>query len=162
LLPKAPPVYFPTIVGTKWVYEQKEYTMTLVISKVEAVEGGAIVCVESVSEGGKTTPIHKVLVSESGLAMTEEVGEAYTPHFHLLSLPHQPALRWQSTAKRVTAAGFDLTLGGTMTDRGEEEVQVPAGKFRALRVDADVSINGVARGGMSRWFAPGVGIVKEK
>jgi hypothetical protein len=42
---------------------------------------------------------------------------------------------------------------------GEEVVEVPAGKFTAVRVDSVYSADG-EESTMSRWFAPNVGLVK--
>jgi hypothetical protein len=162
LMPKDP-AYFPTAVGTVWVYTQPEYEMKLVVTKAEKAGEGTLVSVENVVAAGKTLPIHKVLVSRTGLAWAEEAGEAYTPPVGLLRLPHRPADVWRTSSKRTVAAKkpFVLTFEAEMTDCGEEEVRVPAGAFRALRVDSEVSLNG-NKERVSRWYAPGVGLVKEQ
>jgi hypothetical protein len=156
-----PVPYFPTKVGAKWVYEQPEYQMTLLVTKVEAAEGGSLVTVENVVEGGKHIPIHKVLVTKTGVAFTEEAGEAYTPPWVHLRLPHRAGAEWDTTANRLLLAnGALMTFHSAATDRGEEEVRVPAGTFRALRVDSEWSANGQGRERKKEWFAPGVGTVK--
>ena len=46
----------------------------------------------------------------------------------------------------------DGLVGEKYTIGGEEEVEVPAGKFRAVRLDRS--------GGVQVWIAPGVGTLK--
>jgi hypothetical protein len=47
----------------------------------------------------------------------------------------------------------------SFTAGGSEEVEVPAGKYKAVRVDADGTIAGT-RTGVTYWFAPDIGVVK--
>src|SRR5262245_31450168 len=68
--PKAQTLYFPTTVGTTWVYEQPGIEMTQVATKVSAVEGGSLVNIEYVADKGERFPIHTILVTESGVSMT--------------------------------------------------------------------------------------------
>jgi hypothetical protein len=163
LMPKDPPLYFPTTVGARWVYEANKATTELVVTRAERVDGGTLVTVECEQGNGKTTPYHKILVSRSGLAMTEEGGEGYVPYWELLRLPHRASERWTSAAERgdlLPTGKRQMVLRGEATDCGEETIRVPAGTFRALRVDKDWTLNGRSQGRSSKWFAAGVGIVK--
>ncbi len=158
-----PLLFFPTKVGTKWVYEQPGSDMTLVVAKVEAADGGALVTVEYVGEGGQSSPIHTVRVGKAGVAFTSEVGEAYTPPWVHLRLPHQAGDKWETASTRpLTRAGAVLRIHSAATDKGEEEVRVTAGTFRALRVDSEWSIDGAGKQWKREWFAVGVGFVKEE
>jgi hypothetical protein len=57
------------------------------------------------------------------------------------------------------SAGFDLVLRGTAKVIGWEDVQVPAGKFRALKVEHDSTLRG-SRGPFTAnrkillWYVP--------
>jgi hypothetical protein len=156
-----PALYFPTKVGTKWVYAQPRSEMTLVVTKVEAADDTTLVTVERVVGGGKSSPIHTVRVGKAGVAFTSEVGEAYTPPWVRLRLPHRAGEKWESASSRtLTQNGAVVRFHSAATDRGEEEVQVPAGTFRALRVDSEWSADGAAKQWKREWFAVGVGAVK--
>jgi hypothetical protein len=163
LMPKEPPAYFPTTVGTEWVYTEKGYETKLTITKVRPVEKGVLIFVEQVVEPGRTFPNYTMLVSRSGLAMTEVAGQAYAPHWELLRLPYRPLDRWETAVKCASAPGQpEITLKREMTTRGEEDVLVPGGKFLSVRVDSERILNGGAKERWSVWFSMGVGIVKEE
>src|SRR6185436_14508395 len=62
---------------------------------------------------------------------------------------------WVLKAKLKAGDSWDVPDGGKRTVHGPEEVDVPAGKFKALRVvwERDGAT-------LTSWYAPGVGEVK--
>jgi hypothetical protein len=75
------------------------------------------------------------------------------PPQQMLALPLQTGKAWS----------FDGTIGDTKVKQhyeiaGEEEVDLPAGKFRAWRIRCGQTLPAPAT--IDRWFVPGVGFVK--
>ncbi|MBX9623940.1 MAG: hypothetical protein K2X82_09010 [Gemmataceae bacterium] len=142
--------YYPTVVGTKLVYDIGGGEETRVVTAVERVEGGTLVTTEHLQPDGTKTPHMKVRVTAKGLFLAEEVGGAYDPPWCILELPPKAGSKWD------TISGGRAQVTGSMTAHGVEEVEVPAGTFRAARVDWELSPNNV----VSYWYAPKAGLVK--
>jgi hypothetical protein len=157
---KDPPVYFPTAVGAKRVLEVRAthaapYQETEVVTKVEAAGGGHRVTVESPDPGGPPPTAYEV--SAAGVVRVAVGGGLPDPPLPLLKLPAKAGDTWD-----WVVAGFDGLKDPpklTFTVRGEEAVEVPAGKFQAVRVDRG-SGRGPFASTRSDWYAPGVGLVK--
>ena len=45
---KQSPLYYPTTVGTKWVYKEEGSEETLVVAAVEDIDGAKVVTVEKI------------------------------------------------------------------------------------------------------------------
>jgi hypothetical protein len=75
----------------------------------------------------------------------------------VLKLPAKEGETWEFASKDKG----DLTLTDRYTTGKEEEIEVPAGKFKAIRVDMETVSNGRTAVRMTYWHAPGVGVVKE-
>lgn len=74
----------------------------------------------------------------------------------LLKLPHKDGQEWE------TWLGAWGGIDNTMTAHGPEKVEVPAGKYEAIRVETDFPSK--VPGGLLEgkyWFAPDIGIVKQ-
>lgn len=152
-----PRVYFATTVGDRWVYR---YThdgavneVTEVVTGVERDGGVTVVLVGRVN-GGEVTPYARWRVSGEGLAWSDgSPGRQKRDPIRRLKLPAKPGDNWE------WALSPESRVKMVETFRGEEEVEVPAGRFKALQVDGDASESGVMR--MTIWYAPGVGSVKQ-
>jgi hypothetical protein len=132
-------IYFPTTVGARWVYETDTGVETAEVSEVEKAGDDWIVSRKGVD--GTRTAYTKVVVSADGLRQERE--------------PTDGKLGWVLRAKLTAGDSWELPGGGERTVHGPEEVEVPAGKYQALRVVWE------QRGGtFSSWYAPGVGEVK--
>jgi hypothetical protein len=142
--------YYPTTVGTTWVYEDPDGEETLTITKVEDVEEGKVVTVEKVTEKGRT-PDEKMIVSVGGLARIESMGSTYSPPMIMLKVPYRPGNTWKSDPARSEENAKVI---------GVETVKVPAGTFEAVRVDAKYASGVPQPKPASFWYAPGVGLVK--
>jgi hypothetical protein len=160
LMPE-PVYYFPTTVGTKWVYQEGIRQRTEVVTEVEG-KGATKVVFVGLEEKGKVLPWVNVEVSRRGLFRVWCRGNKDDPPHPWLKLPVEGGGEW---------AYDDIGLGGRIlgkvraTASGPEEVEVPAGTYRAIRVE----MSWPARGGLgdwapstsTRWYAPGVGLVKQ-
>lgn len=151
--PKPPPVpglYFAARKGDTWVYEwttgaQKE-EVTEVVTRVEPRDQGNVVSVSRWTDGRFETP-SRTLVSADGLARLGEGGP-----FRLLKLPAKPGERWEAESPARKSKFMFL---------GEEEIEVPAGKFKALQVEAVSDVGNGQTVRATLWYAKGVGLVKK-
>jgi len=160
LIPTESACYYSCLVGSKWVYELKgvEGVETYVVTTVREAEGAKYVTV--MKEGKeKFVPFEEVKVSAQGLVRVGSDEKKDEFPICWLKLPIKPGERWDDP--RSTG------LNAVITCRGLEYVKVPAGIYRAIRVDyvepIPPCIIGVCPSGKSTiWFAPDVGIVKRK
>lgn len=145
------PLYFPTKVGSTWEYDDGGGTKaaTKTVAKAEKTARGWEVSVRADKAPGEAGD-DRVLVSEKGVFVMGERDEKYNPPLCVLKLPAHAGDTWDITAPKIA---------GKATTFGEEPVEVPAGKYTAVRVDTTMALRGttVKR---SYWYAPGVGLVK--
>lgn len=140
-------LYFPTTLGTRWVYENDGYEIVHVITEVETKGKLTIVSVARI-EGETNSHVRTMAVSSEGLW---QVG------------PFSKAVEGRLWFKLPAVAGPPKMDGlYIMTVVGHEKVKVPAGEFDAIRVDEDNRhlLGSAAPTRVSYWIAPGVGIVK--
>ena len=74
-----------------------------------------------------------------------------------------PQIMLATPLKRGSSWNFDGTIAGTKVNQryeiaGEEDVDLPAGKFHAWRIHCEQTLPGAAT--IDRWFVPGTGFVK--
>ncbi|HKB05060.1 MAG TPA: hypothetical protein VKD90_22745 [Gemmataceae bacterium] len=142
--PKTPP-YFPSTVGTKWVFETSGGSeITEVIKAVEVKGTGTVVTVDREQSGQSLELIY--LVSDDGISQLAVGTNILDPPHRLLKLPHVAGTTWEDR-HRSTAV------------YGPERVEVPVGKFEAIRVEWEYPFLG-GKMRHSEWYAPGVGPVR--
>ena len=161
LLPAAPvppgagkPVYyFPTQVGTKWVYDAKHEADVCgkIVTASEEKDGRFLVTVKATNVDfvdDETVSIAQYSVSKDGVFVVadflenKENEKRYDPPHCLLKLPHKDGNSWENKLYNKTV----------YVAKKVETVKVPAGTFEAIRVEVDADL--------VTWYAPGVGIVK--
>lgn len=159
-LMKDPPLYYPVQKGTRWVYLDNGVEHQYVVSDVEKNKRGDAFIVTVVEvKGEKQTLYRKMEVSRSGLLWLETTeGDAFDEPIRLLRCPVVANEDWPYWCSGSgTIAKFD----GMMKVVGNEQVEVPAGKFNAVRVKDKWSIGGDGlKDKCTWWFAPNVGVVK--
>ena len=152
-------LYFPTKVGTKRVYHVPAsgstyaYDYTDTVSKVEKRGTGFRVTTGREVAAGTLTTVTDV--SAKGVYLVEIAGKLHADPLPLLKLPAKAGDSWTAVLQ-IPAAGpatFIYTVGKV------EEVEVPAGKFKAIRVDERTDETNPPMLA-TRWYAPGVGLVK--
>lgn len=153
-----PKLYFPVAKGAKAVLVSKDGDATNetveTVTDVGHKDGVYTVSLESKHAGGRTST-RTLEVSERGVFQTAVNGAAGKEPTPLLKAGSKPGDTW---AAEVRAPGGQGTR--TFTAGKEEELEVPAGKFKAVRVDSETATaRGVVSKG-SQWYAPGVGMVK--
>jgi hypothetical protein len=157
-VPRMEPLYFPTRVGAEWVYEDHGHNLGYAVTKVEEKDGTTLVSVGIYQSNGRTTQhSHTVEVSKAGLRETLNANRKVEPPTPLLKLPCAKGDKWE----------VPFSLNGekrgycSMTVGGVEEVKVPAGTFRAVRVETvctNAEKNVICTS--TSWYAPGVGLVR--
>ena len=139
--------YFPIKEGATRVYEVRsgdtvESGYTDVVTKVEKKDAAVHVTVTR-DYPGANPYVTTIAVSGEGLFRVAVSGRDLAKPILLLKLPAKVGTKWELDG----GARYEVTK--------EEEVEVPAGKFRAVRVE---QVNGDST--TTLWFAPSAGLVK--
>lgn len=152
-----PVLYVPTAVGDKRVLELTRNGVSSETTEwvtVVETKGGMTIVSLSREEGGPT--MYQYGASADGVFRVSSGKLFYDPPTRLLKLPPKEGETWEVEA-RATAANPSRKVKYTT---GEvEEVEVPAGKFKAVRVEMEDEINGAVLR-TTYWHAPGAGMVK--
>ena len=151
-----PVLYFPTTVGAKAEYEHSGGTQTRTVTAVEDKDGAKLVTVEvdrAYVNGLRDRYTTTTRVAADGVYhMSDSLAERDRPLL-LLKLPHRDGASWEvESAVRLKGDALKVTDRYTCKASGPEEVRVPAGTFKAIRVEE--------RNGTVVWYAPSVGVVK--
>jgi hypothetical protein len=159
--PKATADYFPLRVGDSWTYRNtEEGGYTWKVLSEEPQEGGPVrylvefrsgVVIQNVfSKAGGWVLFHAESYPEyEGLKATYEPPKQYLPN------PLVAGQKWEWAGKDPTQVEHRESSRAV----GFENVTVPAGKFRAMKVVSEVS-GGSAPMTKTSWYAEGVGLVK--
>jgi hypothetical protein len=155
-----PGLYFPAAVGDQWkvilvspVVPEQENVQ--VVKAVETAGGVTTVTVENLRPDGEPGTTYLVEVSNQGVCITRSKGKQLDPPRWLLKLPAKPGFRWETP--RFEPDRKDVRTE-YRTIAGEEEVETPAGKFNAIRVDVRHRADGEVY--QTEWHAVGWGHVR--
>ncbi len=159
--PKTPADYFPLRVNDSWTYRNTEeggYSFKVLSEEpqpgasnryvVEFLSGVRINKVFSKTAGwvlfhGESYPEHE------GLKATYEPPKQYLPN------PLVAGQKWEWSGKDPTQTEHRESSRAV----GFENITVPAGKFRAMKVISQIT-GGAIPMTRASWYAPGVGLVK--
>lgn len=161
-----PPDYFPLRVGDWWKYrsttsdaKQSEFTIK-VLSDEKQGDGTSLYLVETLTT---FQPIHDWYSKPSGWVLMHRI--AY-PKNEALKAEYQPVKRYLKNPLSANSSwewkgkgmmGVDIEESSRVM--GPEAVEVPAGKFQAMKVETKV-IQGGTPVTKTYWFANWVGLVK--
>jgi len=147
-------LYFPVQVGAKWVMAIGRLTWTETVTKVQEKEGKYNVTVSR--EQGDATVEVAYEVSKDGVFRTSWAGMEEDKPRLFLKLPYKEGTTW--THERIQAGGRQNVVQ-THTMGKQEEVEVPAGKYKAIRVESVVEfLDGPQK--LTEWYAAGIGMIK--
>jgi hypothetical protein len=140
-------VWFPTKEGDTRVYEVRagdkaESTYTDIVKKVEKKDAALHVTIHR-DYPGSTPYVTIIAVTDEGLFRVTGNGKEFAKPIQLLKTPPKVGTKWELDG----GARYEVTK--------EEDVEVPAGKFKAVRVE---HVNGDST--TTLWFAPTVGLIK--
>ncbi|HLW66120.1 MAG TPA: hypothetical protein VKS79_12485 [Gemmataceae bacterium] len=153
-LPEAtkPVSYYPLKVGNTWHYKLGDKKASTKVTALEKIGDLMTARIETIIDGNVVAN-ENIAETADGIVRVAVNGQKADKPVLLLKLPPNKGDSWDINTK---IAGE--TVKGKFTV-SEEEVQVPAGKFKAVTSSGDFQLNGEpARFGY--WFAPDVGIVK--
>ncbi len=127
------------------------------VLKLEKTHNGLRVTIKRGGSGGKPGVEDQIDVSATGLRLVQFGGRAIDPPSPLLRLPAEAGDTWKWEAAKKEGAPTQRT---TFKLIGQEEIEVPAGKFKVLRVEQITELNGKSTR-CEEWYAPRVGLVKK-
>jgi hypothetical protein len=153
-LMKQPVYYFPTKLGAKLTYAEpgSETERTLVVTAVSDRGGAKVVSVGRLNHDDTVTPQMTMAVTGCGLFRLERGGVKFETPETWLKLPAEKSCEWEYPTGDSSIAPRPLVWN---TIVGTEEVTVPAGTFRCIRVQTQQGARSA-----TYWFAPDVGLVK--
>ena len=149
LAPKEEPLWYPTRIGDRREFVEGKRTTVSIVAKVEKTPDGTTVWMEHEDGEGKRYQDQVVRFSPKGVEVLEFGSNKLDPTFWWFKLPHVANNTWPD---RYASQGW---TGKTVW---WEEIEVPAGKFKALRVqhiDAAPAVRTT-----DYWFSPGLGCIK--
>lgn len=165
---------FPTAEGTTWNYEmtqerpsdnldltepneEEHFAVTYRLGGIEKIDNRELRRLE-IYRGDALESVDLIAIEKRGIicpARTDAQGAIVKliPPQMMLSLPLKTGTGWN----------FDGTIADTKVNQryeivGEEDVDLPAGKFHAWRIHCEQTLPAPAT--INRWFVPGTGFVK--
>jgi hypothetical protein len=164
-----PPVAAPQpAAGDRWVYDRYGFTdrpsdrVEVAVDKIDSSAGYGETLTVLEALGPDSRPKGEQRQQQRAIAtLTVPTANVISGSFSLIDFPVEVGRTWQYEMTFTATSGFDLILRGTAKVVGWEEVQVPAGKFRALKVEHDSNLRG-ARGPFTAnrkilvWYVPEV------
>jgi hypothetical protein len=153
------PDYYPLKAGSKWHYvgelsNGRKFMFLCQVSKIEEDAGKRLVRVETIVNGGLMSA-ERVYVDAGGVFRDQTDGSPVSPPECLLKYPVKEGESWTSKFKNGDESVTVEAKAGKL-----EEVQVPAGKYRAIAVQSEMT-GSESTVRVTTWFAPGVGIIKQ-
>jgi hypothetical protein len=154
--PPPPAPFLQLKEGMAWTYLNAGTEGRVRVTGRETVKG-VEAFVLTTENAGSSSESETVVSDPSGIRLLKQAsGDRVTEHetpFVRLKLPPVKGEKWEwkgQFGKESAAVTF--------TNEGEEDVAVPAGKYKAWKVAVVIEIAGVKHTG-ANWFAPGVGLV---
>jgi hypothetical protein len=153
------PNYYPIEVGNTWYYRVdangKKVNVSSSITEVEQLDGVKSHKLQSL----QNEQMHEHLKrTDKGLFRHRANGNEVTPAFMLLPASPKVGAKW---AGEFSVAGEKGINKFSAEIQKEETIEVPAGKFKTLRVLIKLDANGNKVDSVY-WFAKDVGFVKQR
>ncbi|MCS7159209.1 MAG: hypothetical protein RMJ19_01950, partial [Gemmatales bacterium] len=150
--------YYPLLIGTRWDFRivvggQVKGSISEVVADVETINNVPLIRIEAQVKGAVVATEH-VRVSPQGLYRHRAQGSEAKPPILFLRYPAKAGDSWEFASQIGTEK-----ISGKVKTRFEE-VEVPAGKFKALATVIDFEVAGKPLE-TTIWFAEGVGKVKQ-
>lgn len=148
---------FPLAVGTAWTYRVSGQEERFVVRAVREEMVGEKVCVLlEATLRDRVVATEHVAFTKAGLCRFRADKDDIEPQVCVLKPGARPGTTWRPKYQlggRAGVANFRM--------QGPEEVSVPAGKFKAVVVQANMG-DGISWYLQTKsWYAPGVGLVKQ-
>jgi hypothetical protein len=148
-------LYYPLKVGNTWTYKivGQDQPFTVKVANHEQV--GEVWCARLESSvGGKVVATEDVAVQKDGIYRYTMAGRKADPPIRFLKLPFKKGDSW-----KVNSMIGDEKLSVEYT-AGEEEVEVAAGKYKAISTATNEFEAGNQKIQATIWYAKNVGMIK--
>jgi hypothetical protein len=145
--------YFPHQLGTRWTYQLDGKKVLVQVSHHSQAGAMPYVLLETFADGSVLSR-EQVAVTEDGFYRCTLGGEKYDPPVCILKRPPPTGARWKFESK----FRGETQKGTAVQD--EADVQVPAGKYHAVRVQSVYKMD-EQEFVVTGWYAAGVGLVKQ-
>jgi hypothetical protein len=146
--------YYPLGVSTTWIFRGPDHQRVMRVARHEVVDGTPCAFVETLRDD-KVIEDNDVCVKSDGIYLLTADGEKLSAPLPILKLPPRKGATWR----------VNFNKGGKRSQgvyvMGEEDVEVPAGKYRALTLNGEIREGTVRTLAFTYWFARGVGMVKQ-
>jgi hypothetical protein len=156
---EVPANYYPLKEGNKWYYRmeagEKTFQVVTQLTKVENSPVKGMFRLE-MSMDGTVLGSEDLTVDKTGVLRHAFNDTQFPTPVTVVRFPVKEGDTWEQT---VAGGGDDMKLKGKVI--GEEEIVVPAGKFKALRVQIEASGEQSETLTVTYWFARNAGIVKQ-
>jgi hypothetical protein len=158
----APADLYPVAAGSSWEYvlHQKQANgsvqqrpMSIAITSATTREDGVVEAVLERQYQSWAPPATRVLRYPDRVVLSRLSDPIDGPSITVLRTPFEPGARWPG---RPLSGGHTETIHAI----GQEDVTVPAGAFKAVRVDHEIAYANGDADTLNYWYAPGVGVVK--
>jgi hypothetical protein len=148
--------FFPTAVGTRWVYNDNggDRDLTRFIGEAKKKGDETTLIINTILPKGEIVFDEELIVSPKGMFVRKFTeAQVCNPPFCRLKYPSSPGDSWE-----IKCLCFENKLEGTVKVCEQEVIEVPAGKFNAFRVDW----KGTGKNQDNTcWYVAGIGSVKE-
>lgn len=161
--------FMPLAVGNKWYYRSGKYTVMAECERQETVKmkrfspkKDALPPIDlpafrlNYSYEAKTLP-DLIGVAEDGVYRFSSLGKEIDPPLQLFKWPVNEGENWT-----VDSMSQKVPIKGTFKAAVANDVEVPAGKFSTVMVSSKDFQIGAEQMEIETWFAPKVGIVKQR
>ncbi|HJZ94847.1 MAG TPA: hypothetical protein VKE40_28530 [Gemmataceae bacterium] len=147
--------YIPAKPGARWEFQTPRASIVEVIKSVDKKDGATIISIGTDDGEGKIVVTERLEITGKGIFRIESRGDKLDPPLCLLKLPHSDGQTWESADASGDCKGKHKAFG-------PEEVVVPAGKYKAIRVESEYTFSFLSgKPTLSvHWYAPGVGLIK--
>jgi hypothetical protein len=154
------PDYYPMKVGTTWYYKGEAngnpLTLRNEVTKIENINGVEMSRIETFTANEMSVANEHVSANAKGIYRNRVQGNEPDPAVLILQYPAKAGLKWNVESK----VGTETISGVYKTE--EEEVTVPAGKYKAIKVISDAEVKPSGQKVLSTvWMVDGVGVVKQ-
>lgn len=152
---------YPLNAGLRWDYDlrQKQNDGSIKVRKM-GMGVAASTETDGVTEArlergyeGWNPPATRAVSTAEGVRLSRAADAPDGPSLQIIKLPAMAGSSWPG---RPLAAGNSETI----VVRGEEDVEVPAGTFRAVHIDHEIRYADGDGDTLSYWYAPGAGCVR--
>lgn len=151
--------YYPLKVGNKWYYRgelngAQQINLVNRVAKIETIDNEKLARIENCLPNGAVTSSEHLSADDRGIYRHRFNGAEIMPPLCLLKFPVKVGESWEVKPK---TAGMEMRVTCRV---GREKVEVPAGKYTAIKVHIETEIADM-KISTTYWFAAGVGIVKQ-